>query len=171
MHPTNPQDEQRFAPPRARVADVPSTPGTLQMAERSTRFWAAMIDMVLLLVVLGLLMAVLPKSFLNMERGYWSIDVLESLFGFVMFMAVNGHLLRTQGQTVGKMLLKIRVVRTDGSRASLMTLAGLRYGVGYLLNVVMAVGMVYGLLDSLSIFRESRRCIHDLIADTMVVKA
>ncbi|HET6787285.1 MAG TPA: RDD family protein, partial [Aquabacterium sp.] len=110
-------------------------------------------------------------SFLNMERGYWSFDVIESLLGFVLFMAINGHLLRTQGQTVGKMLLKIRVVRTDGSRASLMTLAGVRYGVGYLLNVVLAVGMIYGLIDSLSIFRDSRRCIHDLIADTMVVKA
>lgn len=171
MNQTNPQDQQRFAPPRARVADVPSSSGSLEMAERSTRFWAAMIDMVLLMVVFGLLLVVLPESFLNMERGYWSFDVIESLLGFVLFMAINGHLLRTQGQTVGKMLLKIRVVRTDGSRASLMTLAGVRYGVGYLLNVVLAVGMIYGLIDSLSIFRDSRRCIHDLIADTMVVKA
>lgn len=171
MNQTNPEGEPRFAPPRARVADVSLSNDRLELAERSTRFWAAMIDMVILMVVFGLLLVVLPNSFLNMERGYWSFDVLESLLGFGLFMAINGHLLRTQGQTVGKMLLKIRIVRTDGSRASLQALAGLRYGVGYLLNVVLALGMVYGLIDSLSIFRDSRRCVHDLIAGTMVVKA
>jgi uncharacterized RDD family membrane protein YckC len=30
---------------------------------------------------------------------------------------------------------------------------------------------LYGLIDSLLIFRESRRCLHDNIADTIVVKA
>ena len=49
-------------------------------------------------------------------------------------------------------------------------LLGLRYGVGMLMNVSAGLSMIYGLVDSLLIFRESRKCLHDSIADTRVIK-
>ena len=76
----------------------------------------------------------------------------------------------TRGQTVGKMLFKLRIVRTDGSQPDAWRLLGLRYGVGMLTNLNPIVAMVYGLLDCLLIFRESRKCLHDSIADTQVIK-
>ena len=36
---------------------------------------------------------------------------------------------------------------------------------------IPVIGTVYGLLDVLLIFRASRRCLHDNIADTIVVTA
>jgi hypothetical protein len=36
---------------------------------------------------------------------------------------------------------------------------------------IPVIGTIYGLLDVLLIFRASRRCLHDNIADTIVVTA
>ena len=40
-----------------------------------------------------------------------------------------------------------------------------------MIALVPLVGWMYGLLDVLMIFRDSRKCLHDNIADTIVVKA
>ena len=37
--------------------------------------------------------------------------------------------------------------------------------------LIPVVGWLYGLVDALMIFRDSRKCLHDNIADTIVVKA
>ena len=66
---------------------------------------------------------------------------------------------------------KVRVVRTDGSPASLGRQIGLRYIVNAIPGAIPMVGSVYGLVDILFIFRGDRRCIHDMIADTKVVVA
>jgi uncharacterized RDD family membrane protein YckC len=169
MSHVDPQDNARFAPPRARVADVAST-GAAEMATRGSRFWAVMIDLVLILVVMGVVAAVQPWNPFKPGGGYWSFNLVESVFGLVVFVVINGHLLQKQGQTVGKMLLKIRIEGLDGSPVTVPQLAK-RYGIGYVLNIVPAIGSIYGLIDTFFIFRESRRCVHDLIADTVVVKA
>ena len=44
--------------------------------------------------------------------------VQNLVIGFILFLVIHGYLLATRGQTVGKTLLKIRIVRSDGSPAS-----------------------------------------------------
>jgi uncharacterized RDD family membrane protein YckC len=90
--------------------------------------------------------------------------------GVAAFLAINGWLLATRGQTIGKMLLGLRIVRSDGSAASAGKVIGLRYGLCWLLAFIPLVGGLFGLIDALMIFRADRRCLHDLIADTIVVK-
>jgi uncharacterized RDD family membrane protein YckC len=80
-------------------------------------------------------------------------------------------LLVRHGQTVGKRVLGMRILRSDGTRCSPGRIIGLRYGVGFLLTVIPVVGSLYALLDALLIFRGSRKCLHDNIADTIVVNA
>jgi uncharacterized RDD family membrane protein YckC len=70
------------------------------------------------------------------------------------------------GQSIAKKLLKIKVVRSDGSRASLGRIFWLRNVVNGLLSIIPA----YGIVDVLFIFGESRQCLHDKIADTIVIK-
>jgi uncharacterized RDD family membrane protein YckC len=82
-------------------------------------------------------------------------------------LALQIYLLHTHGQTLGKKLVKIKIVRSDGSRASFGRILGLRIVVNFLLSIVP----FYGLVDILFIFGEQRRCVHDLIADTIVVNA
>ena len=91
--------------------------------------------------------------------------------GFILFLLIHGYLIATRGQTVGKALLKIRIVRSDGSPASFGRIVGLRYLPTSVLASIPVIGTIYGLLDVLLIFRASRRCLHDNIADTIVVTA
>jgi uncharacterized RDD family membrane protein YckC len=62
------------------------------------------------------------------------------------------------------------VVRTDGSRASFGRIVLLRNFVSSLPGLLPYLGWIYLFADPLLIYQDSRRCIHDLIADTIVVR-
>ena len=169
---TSASEDNRFAPPQAHVEVVgASAAGTL--AERGSRLGAALIDVVIALLVFGVAALVTPLNIFKIPAGndITSTLLLNLALGFLFFIAVHGYLLATRGQTVGKLLLKIRIVRSDGSRASFARLAGLRYLTTSIITAIPVVGSFYGLADALFIFRASRKCLHDNIADTIVVKA
>jgi len=71
------------------------------------------------------------------------------------------------GQSIAKKMLGIKVVRSNGSPASLGRVFWLRNFVNLLLGIIP----LYGLVDALLIFGEPRQCVHDKIADTIVIKA
>jgi uncharacterized RDD family membrane protein YckC len=75
------------------------------------------------------------------------------------------------GQTIGKKLVGIKVARTDGSRATLGRIFWLRYLLNTVITLVPGLGGLYALVDILMIFGEARRCCHDYIADTIVIRA
>ncbi|WP_431262403.1 RDD family protein [Roseateles chitinivorans] len=167
--------EDRFAPPQAMVADVPAAESGDVLASRGVRFVAAIIDAAILWLILMVVSFVVPaiKEVLAQRGANFSMTSLNlsSLFlGFTVFLLVQAWPLLKRGQTVAKMLFKIRIVRTDGSKPDAWRLLGLRYGIGFLLNVNVITSMIYALLDCLLIFRESRQCLHDTIADTKVIK-
>ena len=157
-----------FAPPRAEVADIAATGP--EQARRTTRLVAALLDGLIQGAAFWVVFLLLFNKLITPELGMWVLP-LYSLGGFVLFMLINGYLLAREGQTVGKKLLGLRIVRSDGSRATLPRLAGLRYGVTFLITAVPLVGGLYSLVDVLLIFRASNKCLHDNIADTIVVKA
>jgi uncharacterized RDD family membrane protein YckC len=84
---------------------------------------------------------------------------------------IDAVLVQRNGQTIGKKLCKIRITRTDGSPVTLARVFFLRYLISTVIRFVPFVGGLYGLTDVLFIFGESRRCVHDYIADTIVVRA
>jgi uncharacterized RDD family membrane protein YckC len=83
----------------------------------------------------------------------------------------NLLLLQREGQTIAKRWLKLRIVRADGSRADLGRIFALRMLVPGLIGAVPCLGSLFAIADALTIFGEQRRCIHDIIADTIVVVA
>jgi uncharacterized RDD family membrane protein YckC len=165
-------DENRFAPPLAHVEDVAMS-GAGTLAGRGTRLLATLIDALIAGLAFGLLSLVTPLSFLPPANGaqITRFVLINLVVGFIIFLVLHGYLLATRGQTIGKALLKVRIVRSDGSPASFARIVGLRYLPTTAVTPIPIVGMLYGLVDSLLIFRESRRCLHDNIADTIVVKA
>lgn len=86
-------------------------------------------------------------------------------------IVVNCVMLYRSGQTIGKRVLDIAVVRSDGSPVALSRYIFLRVVPMWLLGMVPLVGRFIGLVDPLLIFGKERRCLHDLIADTIVVDA
>lgn len=168
-------EDQRFAPPQAHVEDL--APDGPVPAGRGERFLAVLVDTLLAFAggwaisqipVLGTMVQAQQKD--AAAAGLWALNPLSLLIGVPVFLLIQAWPLLTRGQTVGKMLLKIRIVRPDGSKPDAWRLLGLRYGIGLLTGVTAGVAMIYGLVDSLLIFRESRKCLHDTIADTQVIK-
>ncbi len=160
-----------YAPPRAAVEDFADPPAELEQAGRLTRFGASMIDGMLFLVVVPgpvVLAAVLSGKGMNPE--VFGAAGAIALAGLIAWSWINIMLVRSNGQSIAKWLVGIKVVRRDGSRASLGRIFWMRNVVNSLPSLIPMVGSLYNLVDNLFIFGETQRCLHDRIADTMVVK-
>jgi uncharacterized RDD family membrane protein YckC len=157
-----------FAPPTAEVADITAA-GTQALAGRGARLGAALIDGIVQAMVFGLVAWLLGWNLFKADQSFGGFVRLV-FAGLAVFALLQGWLLVKRGQTIGKRLLGMRIVRPDGSAVGAARLIGLRYALGYVLALIPVLGPIYGLIDSLLIFRESRRCLHDQIADTIVVK-
>jgi len=162
-------DENPFAPPESDVTVDQSG----ELASRGVRLGGAIIDGLIAMLVM------LPATF---AFGYWDrvmlggqsgADlVLFGALGFVVFVAVQGYLLANHGQTIGKRILGTRIVSVeDGSILPFWKVITHRYLPVQVLSMIPGIGAIFGLTDSLMIFREDRRCIHDLIAGTKVIVA
>lgn len=101
----------------------------------------------------------------------FALTLTWGIIGFAIFLAIQGYPLYARGQTWGKRVLGIRIVALDGSRVPFVSLIVRRYLPTNVVALVPFVGNLLVLIDILLIFRRDRRCGHDLIAGTRVVKA
>lgn len=163
-------DANPYAAPQARVADL-QTPLSRELASRGTRFGAAMIDWLAYVVPAAILWSVVFTALRNghapQATATTTLIVVSLLL--VAVMVANLILVIQSQQTIGKKLLKIQIVRGDGSACSPLRIIFLRGFVTGLLSAIPFVGGFVALLDPLLIFRDNRRCLHDDIADTTVV--
>jgi len=111
--------------------------------------------------------------------------------GTAVYLVINFRLLRDHGQTVGKYIFKTRIVRSDGTPANIWRILFRRYFLMFIILLIIFIGLVFiigfvnrdfviefirgyfycmVLIDILPFFRSSRKCLHDIIADTIVVK-
>jgi uncharacterized RDD family membrane protein YckC len=163
--------DQRFAPPEAHVEDIAPV-DTIQLAGRLIRLGAAVIDGLIAYGLVWLLMRIPSVAALMTpsDASWWKVNIGAPLVGVPLFLLLQAVPLIKRGQTLGKMACKIRIVRTDGSHPTAFRLLVLRYGPGYVAGSVPVLAIIYSLLDPLLIFRASRQCLHDSIADTKVIK-
>ena len=160
-----------YAAPTAQVVAAPvDYRDELEPADRGRRLLAYLID-------LGLYLATLLPALIGVlrykpERGIGALGGSLILFSVVCVLALIVYwfvLMYRNGQSIGKRAMGMRIVRTDGSRASLGRMVGLRYLVPGLIGGIPYVGWIFSLANPLWIFGEERRCLHDLFCDTMVV--
>jgi uncharacterized RDD family membrane protein YckC len=167
---TPPPSSQRYAPPTAEVADVAAS-GEAPLAGRGVRFAAVVIDVLALFFVFWLVSLVTPWNVFKPDlAASLGQRMLMALGSVAVFLLVQAWPLATRSQTVGKIALGLRIVRPDRTPASAARVIGLRYLLPYVLTPFTTLAAVYGIVDALMIFRANRRCLHDLIADTVVVK-
>ncbi len=166
-----------YAAPTAHVQDV-NDAGALELADRGARLGAAILDGLVVIgpmALLGIGAAILIPSQRN-ETGEPAYMML-GLIGFVAIVVIVGIAvvnlvwLHRYGQSIAKRWLKIRIVRSDGSRCSLLRIIFARVLPMGVLGAIPYIGNIVGLVDALFIFRSDYRCLHDHIADTIVVKA
>lgn len=146
-----------------------------QLASRANRLCAALVDGTLacaaIFLVGALVMGGLGAFFEHVRMNDRIATVQLTLCSWMAYPLMNGYLLAKRGQTIGKWLFGIRIVRSDGSAASLRRLLLLRWLPVNLVASLPHAGPWLSFIDPLFIFRTSHRCLHDQVADTIVVRA
>jgi uncharacterized RDD family membrane protein YckC len=168
-----------YAAPAAVVEDVAGSDAAdleSRKASRGKRLGAAMIDGLVAMLWFGLLIG----AFVMRYRAHMQGLPVPQTSGMLIFLGVvvmlavvvvNCFMLHRSGQTIGKRALDIAVVRSDGSPIALSRYIFLRVVPIVLLSMIPLVGRYMNLVDSVVIFGKDRRCLHDYIADTIVVDA
>ncbi len=165
-----------YAAPAAVVDDVAAWDAydlENRKAGRGKRLGAALLDGLanlvwVLPIIWGATMAVDVRHGVKPAAPMVGIMLLGLALLIGVFV-VNCIMIRRSGQTIGKRALDIAVVRTDGNRVGLARYIFLRVVPVTLIGMIPFVGKLCTLLDPLLIFGKDRRCLHDLIADTIVV--
>jgi len=147
--------------------------GMDDLASRWARLGAALIDiLVMLAIAVPIQIVVGVLDFSDMEASQSAGNqLLSGLISIALYIAINGYFLAKNGQTIGKLALGIKIVRTNREKASFGRLIGLRYLTISIVSNIPFIGFLIALVDVLLIFREEKNCLHDDIADTRVVKA
>jgi uncharacterized RDD family membrane protein YckC len=171
-----------YAPPKSEVADV--VPDGDVKASRGLRLGASIIDsLIIFLPMTPSYVQAIPlvaRAAPGMQRNafaVWGVIAGTGPWFYVgvlwvlAMLIINGVLAYRNGQTIAKKWLGIKDVRTDGSRASFARIFWLRNVVNTAITFIPLIGSLYGLIDILFIFGSAKRCVHDYIADTIVIRA
>jgi uncharacterized RDD family membrane protein YckC len=142
------------------------------LASRGDRLAAVTVDSVVALI------AAIPvgiwtgefQAAIHGETISSSVYLTDLLAGWGWFFLVNTYLLKKHGQTVGKRLLGIRIADHPTDAVPPFRRLLLRTVISFVPVLFGIVGELLSLADTLFIFTSDRRCIHDWIARTRVVK-
>jgi uncharacterized RDD family membrane protein YckC len=164
LHQDNP-----YSAPNAQLAELAQAQD--ELADRGTRLGANLLDGLFYVIAMIPLFIAAAASGPDGNGALMAVCLTIGLLAILGLVVVNLRLLHSDGQTLAKRLLGIRIVRSDGSRATLLRIFFARALPVGVLGAIPLIGPIVSLTDALMIFRDNRRCLHDEIADTIVVKA
>jgi uncharacterized RDD family membrane protein YckC len=141
------------------------------LAERGSRLGAALLDILIAMVCMGpgigCMIAAGEDNESLKNTGITLIGI-----GMLALVIVQFYMLTTRGQTLGKKIVGVKIVRfADSSKPGFVHACLLRAIVPSLIANIPLLGLIFSIVDVCFIFGEERRCLHDLIAGTKVVKA
>jgi uncharacterized RDD family membrane protein YckC len=161
------QYENPYKAPAAIVAPEPQVHADYR-ASRGTRLAARIVDN----VMFGL--TAVPPAVVAITLNESDLVVLwacASALPAFLFLVFQSYLVTTTGQSLAKRWFGLRIVRADGRPVGFALGVVVREWLVLLIGCVPLLGMFFRLADSLFILGEERRCVHDLIAGTVVVRA
>jgi uncharacterized RDD family membrane protein YckC len=181
--------------PTPPVAATTNVDTGLVMADRGTRFFARFIDwmieffctipgaVILAPEVLKLVMSALEGNEPDLDQLDFrrvAIGAAVILVARLALLGVQIWQLSTRGQSIGKRILRIRIVRIeDSSNPGFVHAWVMRelliFAIGFALGLIPFLGILlqptFYLVDWCLIFRDDQSCLHDIMAKTKVVKA
>ncbi|WED28616.1 RDD family protein [Vibrio sp. DW001] len=139
-----------------------------KLASRRDRLGAILIDGLVALVVVMLFL------YFNDWNSDEAIDVMgpytSYLYLYGIWLLLNGYLLHSRGQTIGKYICDIAIVSNkDEQLIGLHSIILKRIVPISLIAWIPFIGQYSSLIDGLLIFRKDKRCVHDWIAGTKVI--
>jgi len=159
-------DLQRFADtlivavPTAKKEVWDSLPIEMKCADAGIRLFAAGVDSIIIGVILTILILILGWIFglLLVIDIIIRLYYIELVFAMIYTVVFWGW----RGQTPGKMLFRIKIVKTDGSPIDYGT-ALVRYIAYYVSGILLLIGFLWVLWD------RRKQGLHDKIAGTVVI--
>ena len=163
-----PSTENPYAPPRSAI---PETQGpvarrlNLPLASRWKRLGGSILDSLVYLVA----MAPGFIAMIFLENGPEELQIAALIFMFGCGAAVlifNWYLITVTGQSIAKRMLGMRIVSTGGELPGFLMGVLVRQLIPLIINQFCNL---FSLFDALFIFGEEKRCIHDYMAQTVVI--
>ena len=176
MHETNP-----YQTPQHKHVEIPVAKLDMPLASLWHRFAGSIIDTLILLPVFFAVsipmlflyaMMFSPNYFETTETSFEEsiAESLVSLISFlVSFLLLNGYVLSSRQQTLGKALMKTKIVGETTEDVTFTRLFLMRYLLIWIVSMIPFVGGIFSLINVVSIFGEQRKCLHDYLARTRVV--
>ncbi|VVB69320.1 RDD family protein [uncultured archaeon] len=125
------------------------------------RFVSLLIDTIILALIIGIVGSIIGVGMMEMGRVPWWLGLVD----FIIFIVYFTYLEGSRGQTIGKMIAKIKVVREDGKPIDMNQ--------AFTRNILRIIdGLVIYLIGAILIWRSNKKQrLGDSIAKTVVVKA
>ena len=164
-------DNNVYSTPQSQLVDQVDD-SEKPLASRWARLGASIIDSIIMMLV------VMPVMYFTggfdgvvegVQPGFvymFSMGILS----FIVFFVINYRFLVANGQTIGKKVLEIKIVDLNGNVPVFQPQLLIRYAVYILPGQIPVVGTIFSFVNVLFIFTKEKRCIHDLVAKTKVVK-
>ena len=155
--------EQNMSPEPVCISPVPEK--TLYLTAWSARFWAWLIDVIIVILFLNILRGVLAPFWtlpLLWDFRNWEIVsvAFETIFFFLYWTVMEGF--EGRGQSIGKMVMNLKVVNRDGSKIACRTAAIESFGKAFLLPFDCLIGWLAMKGTKLRVFNR--------ISNTIVIK-
>jgi uncharacterized RDD family membrane protein YckC len=134
------------------------TSSNYSLASVGSRFLARLIDCMCILAI-GLV------SLLIFVVNEW-LPIIFFIIGCMGYIILQAYLLTVLGQSIGKKVMNIKIVKYDtGLNSGFVT----NFLIREFLNELIGMIPFYELIDALFIFSDNNRCIHDRLANTIVI--
>src|SRR6185436_18536838 len=137
---------------------------TLELAGIGRRFGALFIDGLILSVPLIAIVIGFVVAAVSGNKDFNPVWIQPAALAIVaLYVVYEGLMLGARGQTLGKMAMKIKVVRADGTPIS----TGQAWGRAFMRQILASCLSIFNYLPAF--FTKDRTCLHDLVANTRVV--
>jgi uncharacterized RDD family membrane protein YckC len=137
---------------------------TLYLAKWSARFWAWLVDIILIILFLNIVRGIFEPFWrlpLLWDYRNWEIFAIgfETIFFFAYWTVMEGF----RGQSIGKMVMNLKVVNRDGTKIHYGTAAIESIGKAFLLPLDCLIGWLAMPNTKLRVFNR--------ISNTIVIKS
>jgi uncharacterized RDD family membrane protein YckC len=155
------------SPPSGEGAGIESGPVEITLASWGDRFLAWLVDFILVSIGLAILYVLISIPFWfsyygNMDRVFRDTGPLPYIISSLGFLAYWTYFESTNGQSIGKKLLKIKTTNLGGGKIDIKSAILESFGKAFLLPIDVALGWIFT--------NNKRQRIFNRITNTIVVK-
>ncbi|MEW6603947.1 MAG: RDD family protein [Thermoproteota archaeon] len=137
----------------------------LTLAKWSTRFWAWLVDFIIITIVVEVIFALAyaPLAFAQAIQDNPFLSGVRAVTQSLLFFAYWLYFESTSGQSIGKKLLKIRTTDLTGNTADAKNIAIQSFGKAFLLPFDVILGWIFT--------NDKRQRIFSRAGNTIVIKS